>query len=1167
MVNDSDHEASDGGTAPGPARSLRPRRPRLGANYDELATSPDMILILTPFQPRSCSVCAEAGRGRIYFLRLADELRHYQEAHQRSSLKFRCSNCYKEFSKRHAADCHRPKCPGVPPAEEGLQCGLCEHRFLTQRGLSQHLRHRHPAASNESRRLAAEVPKGPRKPPPHKAWTEEEERVLAELEVQFKDEKFIAKAIAGVLKTKNVKQIRDKRADVRRKMRRQGSHLAAQPASPVQADEGDNRESGELDSERADSSDCPPTPSAVEVPAEVVGDPPSAERNDEFHQWAEGVIVDALTDIDEEPPALGGFIHEVDVLLHAARSGAAAVTQDDIDVVYELLMSSLPASDERRGRTKRKGSGKRAYRRYLFAKTQDLYNKNPGLLAKYVRNGTDHWVQGEFPLQVEDIRQMYETLWNTKPVVHLPDLGDLEDALPLSDLLTPITISDVRGRITRTRTDTAPGLDGIRKSQLWSRGAVNSLRKLYCLLMVTGLQPSPWRKNRTILIPKEGTDAHKCQNYRPLTISSLLCRLYWGIIDTKLRVKVRGTPRQKGFTSERGCYNNVHILAEILAHSKEQGGLVAVQLDISKAFDTVPHDVLGPALRRKGVHEHVVQLVCRAYEDVHTNIQYGGTTIPVHLQRGVKQGDPLSPLLFNTIMEPLLLALEKQPGYRITEEQGISCMAFADDLILVARDVPQARNLLNITETYLTALGMSISAPKCTAFQVVPTKGSYFVKDPGLFFSGGERVPYASAETRIRYLGISFTPWTGIDLGDLRAEVGNAIKRVKRLALKPHQKINLLSTHLVPHYLYRLITGVAPVKMLRLLDGDLRGAVKDILHLPASVSNGLIYAGKRNGGLGFPKLEIICVSSSLKSGLSFLNNPDPAIQALARATGLEAKLRSQARAARLNWPVASVKQVDKWKADAKKRELQLWGECTAQGKAVHNYKNDRIGNAWLYNPTLLKPTRFLTALRLRTDTAGNRVAINRATPLPDTLCRKCRGMPETLAHILGQCTHTKAQRIRRHDDIVDLVMAEIPKRNKEAVVLKEPRIENNGVALKPDLVVKSQGRVFVVDVTVRHEDGSYLDNGRREKIEKYSPLLPTLKGKMGTSIGDVLPIVIGARGALPKTTIEALQRLNIKNRKTLLTMSLLTLRSSIEIYHSFLDYDVPRRVRRLREPP
>lgn len=138
-------------------------------------------------------------------------------------------------------------------------------------------------------------------------------------------------------------------------------------------------------------------------------------------------------------------------------------------------------------------------------------------------------------------------------------------------------------------------------------------------------------------------------------------------------------------------------------------------------------------------------------------------------------------------MEPLL-ALEKQPGYRVTEEQGISCIASADDLILVARDVPQARNLLSTTETYLTALGMSISAPKCTTFQVVPTEGSYYVTDPGQFFSGGEHIRYASTETRIRYLGMSFTPWTGIDRADLRAEVGNAVRCAKRLALKPQTK-------------------------------------------------------------------------------------------------------------------------------------------------------------------------------------------------------------------------------------------------------------------------------------------------------------------------------------------------------------------------------------------
>ncbi|XP_076660219.1 uncharacterized protein LOC143363537 [Halictus rubicundus] len=904
--NDSG-ETSDGGTASGSARSLRPRRPRQGATGDNLTTSPVMILVLTPFQARSCKVCAQGGRGNIYFLRLADELRHYEEAHQRSSLTFRCRDCNEEFDRRHAADCHRPRCPGVPPAEEGQQCAHCKLRFSTRIGMSQHLRHRHPAASNEARRLAAEVPTSSYNARSNKIGTAEEEHMLAELEEKFKHKRFIAKAISEVLTSKTTKQIRDKRTDIRRKMERQRIRLATQHTSPIPAEDVDAQDGSESDNEEwADPADRPPTPSPANeaLAGERDDSPATAEENGDFDRWTQSVIDEALAgEIDEGCSQEDSeFRTQIDDLLRAARTTLANITQVDIDKTYDLMISSLPAGNRKRGRAKRRGKGKRAYRRYLFAKTQDLYHKNPGLLAKFVRNGTDHWVQGELPLQVEDIKQI--------------------------DLIAPISNRDVRGRIAKTKKGTAPGLDGIKKDQLLSRRTVVSLRKLFNLLLITGLQPSSWKKNRTILIPKEGKDSSLCENYRPLTISSLLSRIYWGIIDTRLRTQIRCTPRQKGFTSEMGCYNNVHILSELLAHSKVQGGLVAVQLDVAKAFDTIPHDILGPALHRKGATRacgtaRLPSLSGCAHQHTLRWVDY-----PNLSPAGGQTGRPLSPLLFNLALEPLLLTLEKQAGYMINEEQNISCLAFADDLILVASDVPQARNLLSLTESYLAALGMRISAPKCTAFQIVPMKGSFYLKDPELRFQGGECIPFANAETRIRYLGISFTPWSGIVLDDLRDEVKKAVNRVKRLALKPHQKINLLSTYLVPHYLYRLITGVAP----------------NILHLPTCTTNGLIYARKCNGVLGFPKLEITCVSSSLKAGLLFLNNPDPAIQCLARATGLENKLKNQAKASRINWPIASPQLVDKWKAEAKERELNHWGDSAAPNRHRREQGCDESGH-------------------------------------------------------------------------------------------------------------------------------------------------------------------------------------------------------------------------------
>jgi predicted nuclease of restriction endonuclease-like RecB superfamily len=97
---------------------------------------------------------------------------------------------------------------------------------------------------------------------------------------------------------------------------------------------------------------------------------------------------------------------------------------------------------------------------------------------------------------------------------------------------------------------------------------------------------------------------------------------------------------------------------------------------------------------------------------------------------------------------------------------------------------------------------------------------------------------------------------------------------------------------------------------------------------------------------------------------------------------------------------------------------------------------------------------------------------------------------ETLAHILGQCRYTKAQRIRRDDEIRDTVSQKLTKGKDGVKIIEEAAIASpKGNILKPDLVVVSQGRVHVVDVTVRHEDTGYLEKGYKSKVEKYTPCL------------------------------------------------------------------------------
>ena len=206
-----------------------------------------------------------------------------------------------------------------------------------------------------------------------------------------------------------------------------------------------------------------------------------------------------------------------------------------------------------------------------------------------------------------------------------------------------------------------------------------------------------------------------------------------------------------------------------------------------------------------------------------------------------------------------------------------------------------------------------------------------------------------------------------------RQEIKDSLKRVKCLSLKTPQKLNLISQYLVPHYLFRIVHGVAPITEIRGMDDALGVGVKNILHLPMSTVNGMIYARKRDGGIGFPRLETIAAASSLKSELRFLNSSDLAITALASDNGVEPRLRTLARSIRLEWPLPDTKTIDRWKQRRKQLEL---------------------------DPTLLKPCRFLTALKMRTDMCPTEVAMNRAVPRQDLLCRKCKLLPETLAHVI-----------------------------------------------------------------------------------------------------------------------------------------------------------------------
>lgn len=143
-----------------------------------------------------------------------------------------------------------------------------------------------------------------------------------------------------------------------------------------------------------------------------------------------------------------------------------------------------------------------------------------------------------------------------------------------------------------------------------------------------------------------------------------------------------------------------------------------------------------------------------------------------------------------------------------------------------------------------------------------------------------------------------------------------------------------------------------------------------------------------------------------------MDSADPVMRALAKESRLEQRLRDIAQMARIGWPILNIAAIDLYKAREKKKEITRWASLHSQGKAVKAFTESKIANAWLINPQLLRPSKYITALTMTANVTADKASLARAKIRRDVECRKCHVQKETLGHILGQCVHTKKRKNR-----------------------------------------------------------------------------------------------------------------------------------------------------------
>lgn len=226
------------------------------------------------------------------------------------------------------------------------------------------------------------------------------------------------------------------------------------------------------------------------------------------------------------------------------------------------------------------------------------------------------------------------------------------------------------------------------------------------------------------MIPKT-TDSEALKdlwNWRPLTIGSIVLRLISRIISNQLMKACPLNARQRGFIAMFGCLENFKILHIILNQAKKcKKSLGVVFVDIAKVWSCNTVSNIMWVVRERGLDQHMVDIISDSYKNVHTYIEVGKESLSsIAIKVGVKQGDPISPLLFNLLLDPLITTLEKtRMGFSFGINK-ITSLAFADDLVLLSDTWEDMNINIGILETFCGLTGLKIQVNKCYGFFCKP---------------------------------------------------------------------------------------------------------------------------------------------------------------------------------------------------------------------------------------------------------------------------------------------------------------------------------------------------------------------------------------------------------------------------------------------------------------
>uniref|UniRef100_A0A803QK36 Reverse transcriptase domain-containing protein n=1 Tax=Cannabis sativa TaxID=3483 RepID=A0A803QK36_CANSA len=307
----------------------------------------------------------------------------------------------------------------------------------------------------------------------------------------------------------------------------------------------------------------------------------------------------------------------------------------------------------------------------------------------------------------------------------IPELISRESQEVLS---SPFTATEVYAALKSMSEDSSPGVDGMSVmfyTTYWH--IVGSLVTSSVLDVLNhGGDPSSFNRTLITLIPKVKKPSRITQ-YRPISLCNVLYKLVSKTIVLRIQpyLAVVISEFQSAFLSQRLITDNILVAFEVLhslkTRKRGRQGYAAMKLDMSKAFDRVEWHFLEQVMLKLGFGFPMVELILRCLKSVSYSFLLNGSIQgSITPQRGIRQGDPLSPYLFLICSEGFSRLLQFQEsigalqGLKVSRSAPpITHLLFADDSVLFCRASRSSARAIHLClDLYSRASGQLLNPEK-----------------------------------------------------------------------------------------------------------------------------------------------------------------------------------------------------------------------------------------------------------------------------------------------------------------------------------------------------------------------------------------------------------------------------------------------------------------------